>query len=357
MALLANLIPGMIFESGEVDGLVIHGAMSHGILKEAYYHMTDLLKGMTLEQFLDQSNPDLTATATLPYRYGKPIIVSAFFDRDDNYTRAYEDHDVPVIDSPEKAAHAMAILLKYLEIRNRKTIITPALPARSEEAVRILRRALDAGQNALDEHDTKQLLSIYGVPITREKKIDSEEAAFTAAREIGYPVAIKACSPEILHKSGKGLIALGIQTEADLRYAFRSIRQASGDAPVLIQEMIKGSRELMAGMTRFPGFGPCIVFGLGGIFTEAFRDTTFRCAPVSSAEAGEMLTDIRARQLLGSFRGMPPADTESLTAILQAVSFIPILHPEIAEIDLNPIILDVSGPVAADALITLISSF
>lgn len=355
-ALLANVIPGMIFESGEVDGLVLHGAMSHGILREAYHHLTDLLKGMTLEQFLEQANPDLTLTATLPYRHGKPITVSAFFDRDDNYTRAYEDHDVPVLDSPEKAARAMAALFKYLGIRNRKTINPPALPARSEEAVRILSRAMNAGQNTLDEHDAKQLLSIYGVPVTRETRVDSEEAAFAAAREIGYPVAAKACSPEILHKSGKGLIALDIQTEADLGNAFRSIRQASGNAPILIQEMIRGNRELLAGMTRFPGFGPCIVFGLGGIFTEAFRDTTFRCAPVSSTEAEEMLTDIRTKQLLGPFRGMPPADIRSLTAILQAVSFVPILHPEIAEIDLNPIMLDGSRPVAADAMITLISS-
>jgi hypothetical protein len=109
----------------------------------------------------------------------------------------------------------------------------------------------------------------------------------------------------------------------------------------------------MAGMTRFPGFGPCVLFGLGGVLTEALRDTTFRCAPLSDTEADEMLNDIRSRDILGPFRGMPAARRSSLVKLLQTVSFIPILHPEITEIDLNPIILDGSKPIVADALITL----
>jgi hypothetical protein len=106
-------------------------------------------------------------------------------------------------------------------------------------------------------------------------------------------------------------------------------------------------------MTRFSGFGPCVLFGLGGVFTEALKDTTFRAAPFGIVEAREMLDDIRAKELLGEFRGMPTADASSLAFILQTVGSIAILHPEIAEIDLNPIILSGARPVVADALFVL----
>ena len=117
--------------------------------------------------------------------------------------------------------------------------------------------------------------------------------------------------------------------------------------------MVAGSREFVAGMTRFPGFGPCVLFGLGGVFTEALKDTVFRSAPLCATEAEEMLSDIRARELLGAFRGLPAVDCAALAGILQAVGFIALLHPEIAEIDLNPIIIAGSQPVVADALFVL----
>ena len=171
---------------------------------------------------------------------------------------------------------------------------------------------------------------------------------------IGFPVAVKACAWEIMHKSGRGLIALNIRTEEALRDAFRSIRVAAGrEIPILVQEMVAGSREFVAGMTRFPGFGPCVLFGLGGVFTEALKDTAFRSAPLSASEAEEMLTDIRAKALLGEFRGLPAVDAPALAGILQAVGAIALLHPEIAEIDLNPVIIAGSKPVVADALFVL----
>jgi hypothetical protein len=117
--------------------------------------------------------------------------------------------------------------------------------------------------------------------------------------------------------------------------------------------MVSGSREFVAGMTRFPGFGPCLLFGLGGVLTEVLKDTTFRSTPLSAAEAQEMLADIRAKKLVGEFRGMPAVDTTVLAGILQGVGFIALLHPEIAEIDLNPIIIAGSEPIVADALFVL----
>jgi acyl-CoA synthetase (NDP forming) len=354
MQLLSTRIPEMILQSGEVDGLILHGAMMSGFMKEVYPHVRELLNDISEENFLDRFRTDMTHTVSLPRRYGIPLLVSSFFGDDDDYTRAYQENDIPVFDSPEKAARAMASLLRHKEIRDRKAIVPPILPERSVAAERIIATALQNGQQALDEFQAKQILSLYGIRVTRERLAGTAGEAVQAAREIGYPVAAKACSWEIMHKTGKGLIALNLRTEKEVRLALRSIRQAAGsEVPVLVQEMVSGSREFVAGMTRFPGFGPCLLFGLGGVLTEALKDTTFRSAPLSAAEAQEMLADIRAKKLVGEFRGMPSVDTSALAGILQGVGFIALLHPEIAEIDLNPIIIAGSAPIVADALFVL----
>ena len=354
MQVLSTAIPELIMQSGEVDGMILHGALMSGFMREVYPHVRELAGNVPEDRFLAQFRRDLTKTVALPREYGIPLLVSSFFGAGDDYTRAYQENDIPVFDAPEKAARCMASFLRHLEVRNRKPVTEPVAPRRSEAAARIIANAVGKGQKALDEHQAKQVLAAYGLPVTREKLTRTESEAGQAAREIGPPVAVKACTWEIMHKSGKGLIALGIGTEAKARRAWRSIQKAAGtEVPVLVQEMVSGNREFVAGMTRFPGFGPCVLFGLGGVFTEALRDTTFRSAPLCAAEAEEMIQDIRASKLTGAFRGLPPVDTEALAGVLQGIGFIALLHPEIAEIDLNPVIVAGSSPVIADALFVL----
>ena len=354
MQVLAVTIPELIMESGEVDGIVLHGAMGSGFMKMVYSHVKELMGNISRETFLEMTTRDMTAAVALPGKYHLPLVISSFFGREDDSTSLYMDHDVPVFDSPEKAARGMASLLRYKEILDRKPIVTPIPPTEHPEAARIIRTALAAGQKALDEHQAKQLLATYGVPVTREGLATTEDEALDAARRIGFPVAVKACLWEIMHKSGKGLITLNIQTEAALRKTFHAVRKAAGQpVPILIQEMVSGSREFVAGMTRFPGFGPCVLFGLGGVFTEALRDTAFRSAPLSLTEAKEMLLAIRAKELLGAYRGLAAVDVPALAGILQAIGFVALLHPEIAEIDLNPVIISGSRPIVADALFIL----
>ena len=354
MQVLSTAIPELILQSGEVDGMILHGALMSGFMREVYPHVRELAGDVTEDRFLAQFKRDLTKTVSLPREYGIPLLVSSFFGSVDDYTRAYRENDIPVFDSPEKAARCMVSFLRHLEVRNRKPATEAVLPRRSDEAARIIATAIENGQKALDEHQAKRVLAAYGLPVTRETLVRTEAEAGRAAREIGWPVAVKACSWEIMHKSGKGLIALGIGTEAKARRAWRSIQKAAGaDVPVLVQEMVPGSREFVAGMTRFPGFGPCVLFGLGGVFTEALKDTTFRSAPLCAAEAEEMIRDIRAGRLTGAFRGLPPVDGVALAGILQGVGFIALLHPEITEIDLNPVIVAGSRPVIADALFVL----
>ncbi|MBU0652712.1 MAG: acetate--CoA ligase family protein, partial [Proteobacteria bacterium] len=351
---LALTIPEFIMESSEVDGLILHGAVNSGFLQMVYPHIRGLIGDVSREAFLETMAKDMDAAVGFHRKYDLPLVVSSFFGRQDNFTSLYMDNDISVFDSPEKAARGMASLLRHLEIRRRKPIVTPALPPASPAAARIIRAALAAGQRALDEHQAKELLAVYGVPVTREEIARTDDEAVKIANGIGFPVAVKACAWEIMHKSGLGLIALNVRTEEALREAFRSVREAAGKAtPVLIQEMVAGGREFVAGMTRFPGFGPCVLFGLGGVFTEALQDTCMRSGPLSAVEAEEMLTDIRAKALLGEFRGLPAVDALTLAGILQAVGAIALLHPEIAEIDLNPIIIAGSKPVVADALFVL----
>ena len=305
--------------------------------------------------FLEMMAIDMDAAAALPRKYGLPLIVSSFFGSDDSFTACYRENDVPVFDSPEKAARGMVTLLRHKEIRERKPIETPPLPEtesrRRAADRRGARRRPDGPRRTPGEAGPRRLRR-PGHP--GGDRLDGGRGRGRIAHRIGFPVALKACAWEIMHKSGKGLIALNIATEEALRRAFHAVREAAGrEIPILVQAMVKGSREFVAGMTRFPGFGPCVLFGLGGVFAEALKDTVFRSAPLCAAEAEEMLSDIRSRELLGAFRGLPAVDCAALASILQAVGFIALLHPEIAEIDLNPIIIAGSQPVVADALFVL----
>lgn len=221
----------------------------------------------------------------------------------------------------------------------------------------VISMALERGQNALSEHDSKQLLEKYGVPVTPEKLVSNADEAVAAAVELGYPVVLKACGWEITHKTERNLVVVGAGSEADVREAFETItsnlagEQAEG---ILVQGMVKGERELVIGLIRDPQFGPCVMFGLGGIFTEILKDTSFRVAPITEADAMQMMDDIRAKDILGPVRGMAPADRETLAGALVGLGNIGMEHEAVAEIDVNPLIIGADGaPVAVDALVIL----
>ncbi|HHW74918.1 MAG TPA: carboxylate--amine ligase [Firmicutes bacterium] len=247
----------------------------------------------------------------------------------------------------------MVALWRYRQIRQRPAAAPPLLPQPSEAAAAIITAAVEQGAVALDEYSSKRVLAAYGIPVSVEGLANSVEEAVAQAHRIGYPVVLKGCSTEIAHKTGKGLIYLNIMDENSASRSFKAIREAAGaEIPVLVAQMVRGERELVAGALREPGFGPCVMFGLGGIFTEVLGDTVFRMAPLSRVDAQEMLGSIRAGDLLGEYRGMEAADSAALSEILQKTGNLLLLHPEIKEIDLNPIILKGSHPVVVDALIT-----
>lgn len=351
---LAITLPEMMIKSGEVDAIVVHGAMMTGYLREIYPHLREMAGNITLEEFLKFGEPVINEAFELPHKCNMPFLISSFFDGDDCYTQGYQDHNIPVFRFPEKTAIALGCLYNYKKIKERAPYKEVVLPEIHPLAADIIQKAKQNRQKALNEYEAKKLLSCYGLPVTKEALAANLQETLDAAAKIGYPVALKACSWEIMHKSGKGLIALGVNDETRLKKEFENIQKNAGkNVPVLVQEMLYGNREFLAGMARFAGFGPCVVFGLGGVFTEIYKDTTLRLAPFAEKDAREMFTEIRAKKLLDEFRGMPEVNKEKLSQVLQTIGNISLLHPEIAEIDLNPIMINGDEPVIADALIVL----
>ena len=221
---------------------------------------------------------------------------------------------------------------------------------------RLIRAARRRGERVLSEHDSKRVLAAYGVPVTREALVRTSAEAAAAARRIRYPVALKASLPGEAHKTERGLVALGLGGERALRAALGTLRARAGPGfrgEFLVQEMVRGSRELALGMVRDPQFGPCVMLGLGGIFTEILQDAVFRVAPLSRGDAREMLGALRARRILEPVRGLPAVDRGALGRSLVAVGRIGLDHPDIAAIDVNPLIVRGATPVAVDALVVL----
>jgi len=221
--------------------------------------------------------------------------------------------------------------------------------------MKIIEDALKRGAKTLSENESKKLLSEYGIPVTQEKTVKTEKDAVAAASEIGYPVVLKGSGEELTHKTELNLIELNIRDEKELREAFKRLVGSSKAKveEVLVQQMVKGDRELVVGLTRDPQFGPCVMFGLGGIFTEILKDTAFRIAPLSRWDAMDIMEDIRGKKILEAFRGKPPVDKELLADILIAVGNMGMENDRISEIDINPLKLIGGKPIAVDALVVL----
>jgi len=223
-----------------------------------------------------------------------------------------------------------------------------------EKRMDIITKALAEGRNTLSEYESKQVLSAYGIPVTREVLVKDSQGLVKAAGEIGYPLVLKGCSSDIAHKTEKGLIRVDIRNEQEAKAAFEEIMgQMGAGAAVLVQEMIKGQRELVIGLTRDPQFGPCVMFGLGGIFTEILKDISFRVAPLEKRDALEMMQDIKGHKILEAVRGMEAADLDRFADILIKVGQIGFENEAVKEIDINPVIISGSRPVAVDALVVL----
>jgi len=216
------------------------------------------------------------------------------------------------------------------------------------------------GRSFLLEPEAKTVCMRYGIPVTKFGVARTVEEVVDLAEEIGYPVVLKVVSPDVVHKFDVGGVVLNLQGPEEVREAFNQIlenvEKRMPGAKVLgvtVQEMAPPSTEVIVGAVKDPQFGPALMFGLGGIFVEVLKDVTFRVAPIDEEDAREMIAEIKAYPILKGYRGMPPADIEAIVQILVNTSRLVTEHPEIKELDLNPILVYEKGAKTVDARIML----
>jgi acyl-CoA synthetase (NDP forming) len=224
----------------------------------------------------------------------------------------------------------------------------------------IFRKAQQEGRRVLTEVESKQVLAEAGIPCAVARLATTAEEAAAAAREVGLPAVVKVVSPDIVHKTDVGGVRLGLTTPEEVSQAFHEVtaaaRQHMPQARILgvsVQRQAAPGVEVIVGMSKDPQFGPVIMFGLGGILVELFRDVSFRIVPLEPRDARQMIREIKGLPLLMGYRGQPPADLDALERLILRVSELVEAYPEIAELDLNPVFARPDGAEAVDARIVL----
>ena len=257
---------------------------------------------------------------------------------------------IPVFRFPEQAARSFGALYTYSRWLNRQILAQFSLEHDTERAAQIISQCLDTGKHYLGEADSMELLGCYGFNTLPSTVAATVEEAVDFAERIGFPVALKIVSPQIIHKSDAGGVEIQIQDSDSVREAFQAIvRKAEAFAPdvvidgVLVQKMAPKGEEVIIGASKSPGFGHLIMFGLGGIFVEVFKDVVFRLAPIGRNDARRMIRGIRGYSILGGVRGKPARDEEAVEKALVSLSDMVFNHPEIKEMDINPLFVHEKG--------------
>jgi acetyltransferase len=209
----------------------------------------------------------------------------------------------------------------------------------------------------LSEAASKTLVARYGVPLLDERTAPTVDDAVAAADAIGYPVVLKLCGEAIAHKTERGLVRLGVADTIAVRVAASELLASAtpddGAVELLVAPMVRGDRELIAGLVRDPQFGACVMLGVGGVLAEALGDVAFRLAPCDDLDADELVEDLATQALLGPFRGQPAIDRDALRAVVTGLARLAADRPDVASVDLNPLIVVDGRPVAVDALVEL----
>ncbi len=219
----------------------------------------------------------------------------------------------------------------------------------------IFTTAVHKKQWAITEADAKKIFGAMGMPVVKEHQAKTPQAAARAAVKSGFPVVLKASGPGLLHKTEANLVQLDMTSEAQVLAGAQKMAADVKDLEgFLIQPMVRGKREFVAGMFKDPQFGPVIMFGMGGVFTEAFENIVFKIAPLDEADMDDMLASFAGAKLLQAFRGEAACDMQALKAVLKGLCDLALTYPQIREIDINPVIIQPDGaPVVVDGLIIL----
>jgi acetyltransferase len=299
---------------------------------------------------------------------GKPVVASFLPERIvAGAVPLLEERGVPNFATGERAVAALARMAEYQAYKARSRPL-PEIPpvegrlpittqAEPVEAERVEAEPVEAERVEaipLLEPDAMAWLLSESIPVPDFRFAVTPEEAVRGSREIGYPVVMKVVSPDIVHKSDAGGVILDIRDDHAARAAFESIDRAAAGKDlrgVVIYPLIEGGQEVLLGLSRDPQFGPVVAFGLGGIYTEIWRDVALRVAPVDRAGAEAMIREIKSFPLLAGARGREPCDLDALADVLVRFSQLPFRYPDIAEIDLNPVFLSSEGLVVGDVRI------
>ncbi len=272
----------------------------------------------------------------------------------------HENH-VPVYSFPENAAKAMGKLYEATKWLTRKILPQYDLRFEREKAARIVAQSMESGKMVLGEYDGAELLKCYGFELPPMEIAASADDAAAIADKIGYPVVMKIASSDILHKSDAGGVALGLKNpEAVVKAYDEIVKNAAAYKPdariegVLVQKMAPAGQEVILGVSKDAEFGHLLMFGMGGIYVELFKNVTFRLAPIGRNNARRMITGIQGFEVLTGFRGKPEADIETLEKMLVSLSNMVMDNPQIKELDINPLLVHEKGKGAtvADIIIT-----
>jgi 4-hydroxybutyryl-CoA synthetase (ADP-forming) len=223
-------------------------------------------------------------------------------------------------------------------------------PAKKTEAKKVFDSVRKQKRTNLLEEEGQAVLRAYGFPLPQSILAKTAAEAVKVAKKIGFPVVMKIASPQIIHKSDAGGVKVGVASEQAVKEAFdviiKNAKKYNKNAQikgVLVQEMVKGGKELIIGSKQEPGFGQVIMLGMGGIYVEVLKDVTFRVAPVTNREADDMIDSIRTKKLLEGVRGEKPADKKKLSELIQRLSSLLTDFPEIKELDMNPVLVMEQG--------------
>ena len=272
-----------------------------------------------------------------------------------------QENGIPVFKFPEDAAKAFGVLFKYANWLNRQHLALFSFDYDKENARNILKSCLDKGKTRIGELEGTEFLKCYGFKVMPTRLATNDKMAGEIADEMGYPVAMKIVSQQILHKSDANGVKLNLTTRQDVEKSYGDIVAAAADYDpnaviegVIVQTMAPKGEEIIIGINRYPIFGPLLMFGFGGIFVEVFQDVVFRLAPIQRNEARRMIRNIKSFKLLNGFRGRPKADIMELEKIMVRLSDMAINHPEIQEMDINPLLIHGEGKGATVADVRII---
>jgi acetyltransferase len=304
------------------------------------------------------------AIARIARRSNKPVLCCfmGIFDVSAG-VKYLQEHGIPVFRFPENAAKSLGALYQYSTWLNRQQLAPYILKHDRERADAVIKNCIAEGRLKLGEIEGGKILECYGFKTLPAGLAKTKDDAVKIAETIGFPVAMKIVSPQILHKSDAGGVVLGIgKTETVMKKFDELTEKALKFNPeaeikgILIQKMAQKGEEAILGMNRYPIFGPLLMFGLGGVFVELFQDVVFRLAPVGRNSARRMVRSIRGYKLFRGFRGRPLCDIEALEKAIVNLSDMCLNHPEILEMDINPLLAHDQGSTVADCRIILSDS-